>query len=177
MNFLLHSKIIRYSINAIAVAFLIWFLFPNLFSRRDIPRWPVFANRTVVGVDHNQNNLRDDVEIRLHRKIDDDQDYLAAIKYAAAVQRRLTVKAETRSQGLEVYRNESCNIPTNGFYSRNPIDGFFESAIFNTKARVDKERKNVRVITGGGDLLEYLCGSTYDLSESFEKYMIQPKKK
>ncbi len=177
MNFLLHSKVIKFSIHFVAIAFLIWFFFPNLFTHRDVPHWPIFANRTVEGVDRNQNNLRDDVEIRLHRKINDDQDYLAAIKYAAAIQRRLTVKAETRSQGLEMYRNESCNSPKNGFYSRNPIDGFFERAVFNTQARIDKERQNVRVITGSGDLLEYLCGSTTDYSEAYEKHSLRPKKK
>jgi hypothetical protein len=177
MNFILHSKVIKFSIHATALGLLIWFLFPNLFTHRDRPIWPIFANSTVEGVDRNKNGLRDDVEVRLHRKINDDQDYLAAIKYAAAIQRRLTVKAETRSEGLEIYRNESCNHPKNGFYSRNPIDGFFEKAIFNTKARIDKERENVRVITASGPLSEYICGSTTDRSEERARYMIKPKKK
>jgi hypothetical protein len=178
MNFILHSKIIKYFIHTVVIVFLTLFIFPNLLTHRDIPRWPILANRTVEGVDRNENNLRDDVEIRLHRKIDNDEDYLKIIAFAASVERRIHYKANTRSEGLEFFRNESCNNPHGEVFNKyNMTDGEVIGMVINTQARLDRSRDNVMLITGSGLLSEYLCGSTHDLSEAFEKHSLRPKKK
>jgi hypothetical protein len=168
-SFLLYSKKVRYAVHILAFVFTIVWFFPNLFTHRDIPRWPVLMNATLEGIDSNNNNLRDDVEIRLHYKIDDDGDYLKSIAYAAAIERRLKIKAETRTQALEILRNESCNEPKNEFYIRNSMDQDFPSPlIFNTQKRIDKAGQNVIFVTRSGDLREYECGSIFDLSEKYK---------
>jgi hypothetical protein len=176
MHFLLYSKTIRYLLHAFVVLFLVWFIFPNLFTYRDIPRWPVLANWTAEGVDRNANNLRDDVEIRIHRKVGNDEDYLKIIGFAAAVERRIHYKVNTRSEGLAHFRNESCNNPGSDVFERNNLsEEKIVQMVLNTKARIDKSNQNVMFVTGSGALSEYLCGSTYDLSDDFERYMIKPK--
>ena len=135
-----------------------------------MPRWPILANSTVEGKDRNQNNLRDDVEIRLHRKIDNDEDYLKIIAFAAAVERRIHYKANTRSEGLEFFRNESCSNPHGEVFGKYGMtDGEVISMVINTRDRFDRSRENVMLVTGSGAFSEYICGSTYDLSEDFKR--------
>lgn len=157
----------------VTTAFLcFWFFFPKYFSHRDLPNSPLFPNKTIEGVDTNQNGVRDEVEIAISRAIPHDDDlYASTMLFAYAYQKHLTSIAHNREEGLQIMRDTDC-VDNHDMILTNPnntdpiispewerrVD--IEKLTLNTKERFDKARTGVysKVGLAGGN--ETACGST-----------------
>lgn len=145
-------------------SFLVWYLFPGLTSTRPLPMRPIFPDATILGVDSNSNGVRDEVEIAISQRIKDEKIYQATLRYAAAYQKFLSVKAETREEALNLLREESCteeNIDVDYKYGLGKLS--IADLTINTKERIDKAKNDVYSAVGGVLTSETYCGSKENL--------------
>lgn len=159
------KKVYKISANIIfacLVPYCIWFYFPRYFSHRDLPNRPIFPNKTVLGVDANQNGVRDEIEIKISRAIPkDDALFALTMAYAKAYQTHLIIVARNREEALQVIRDTRC--VDNGDYvdrSKGERRVDIQRLTLNTDERFDKARSGVYSkigLTGG---VETACGST-----------------
>ena len=134
--------------------------------------WPILGNYSLRGIDSNNNGVRDDIEVRLHRRVtDSDYNYKNILEYSRILEAGIYSPIKNKKDYYTYLREAHCIDMDYLLLSRYALTSgdiepkqTLDEIIFNTKQREQKNEKYV-ILPGRVSFdSETECKSDFDLS-------------